>query len=501
MKIQLVIYKLMVLFLLFQLVGCREQWDSHYDYAVGNSDNTGILAKLSTLSECSEFYNAVIEAKIDTGIRDNFIYTVLAPINDKFDIESIPEESRGKYLLMHFTHGKYNADQLVGKRLKMFSSKFLNFEEKEGGLVIDNYANIITSDILLPKGAIHTIDTTLVYKRNVYEYMGEEFPFINDHFKTKIVPVFDEENSIPTGKFDEMGRTIYDTAWIYVNTLLYEVADLSDEQAQYTLIIPTKEVVDEAMENDVAQYFGSVDKVPPIIYKSIVDGIIGNSVFPTAYTFDQLPGEAVSVNYKPQSIDKESIFEKDAELSNGILHKTNTLKIDNTSFLKTIQIDFRDYATFDRQDGSLDFYIENFYDVEGDNRHWDVSNHSPESIDINVLYPNQNGILIWIDQFHEGEWIEFEIPNVLKTKYDVWFRAKGGFYVPMYRVQFRGEDGSWEEETFEFLSNTTRQGKVVGTVDFESFGNKTVRFTAIEGGGARKTTTSLYELRLIPVTN
>ncbi|MFV0593841.1 MAG: fasciclin domain-containing protein [Draconibacterium sp.] len=505
MKLKNIIVNLWVLVLVTQLVGCQDQWDEHYKNkdknGTSSGSNAGIIYKLSTMSECSEFYNAIVEYNIDKLVKDNSIYTVLAPTNENFDIEAIPEDMREKYLLMHFTNGKFISNQLDSKRLQMFSTKYLNFRNSNGVIVIDNYADIITADIDEPNGVIHTIDTTLVYKPNVYEYMYEEFPFLADHFDSKIVEEFDEENSVPTGAFNDDGQTIYDSAWVDVNTFLEDVADLTDEQSQYTLIIPTQEVVNQSLENDVSSYFGGIDKVPDIIYKSILDGIIGNAVFPNAYTFDELPDEMVSVTYNNQVIDKEAIFEKDAELSNGVLHKTSKLEIDNSSFLKTIQFYFKDYVNQDREDGSLDFYVENFNEVEGDNRYWDVSDHSAEATAPNILFSNQNNIVSWTNYFVEGEWIEFEIPNVLKTTYEFWFDPKGAFYRPQYRVQFRNEDGTWEDEQFEFRSDTARPGKVIGTITFESFGNKTVRFTSIPGGTSRPTTTSLYELRLIPVTN
>lgn len=504
MKAKNIISSLFLLAVLLQLLGCEDQWNEHYMVTTerGKAGNgTDILNTLSTINECSEFYNALVINRFDTLIRDNFIYTVLAPTNDHFDLEQIPEELRLKHLLMHFTYGDFISNQIPGERLEMFSTKFLNFEKQGDSVIVDNYANILKADINCTNGVIHTIDTTLVYKRNVYEYMYEEFPFFAEHFDSKIVSVFDYINSEPTGFFDEYGQTIYDTVWVDVNTFLTGVADLTNEQSQYTLIIPTKEVIEQAMETDVSAYFGGVDNVPDIINKSILDGIIGNAVYPNAYTFDRLPDEMVSVVYQNQVIDKSAIFEKDTELSNGVLHKTSALKIDNSSFLNTIQIDFRDYVKQDRIDGSLDFYIENFDEVEGDNRHWNISNHSPESTDVTSLFANQNGIVIW-NMFYEDEWIEFEIPNVLKTTYEIWFDPKGSYYRPNYLVQFRNEDGTWEEEQFEVMSHTYRGGKVMGTVSFESFGKKTIRFTAIPGSsGSRKNVTSLYELRLIPVTN
>jgi len=504
MRMRSFLFKIIMLILLFQQYGCEDKFDSHYNGSRTNIEelHSNLLDTMKNMPEISEFYDAVMGIEIDTMISDNYIYTVLAPENEYFDLSSIPEELRSDFLLMHFTLGENTTKLLENTRLKMFSEKFLNFEYIEGNIKIDNYANVLVPDIRVTNGVIHNIDTTLIYKLNVYEYLNQNFPFLKDHFETKIIQVFDKKSSIPTGKFTPDGQTVYDTVWVDVNTFLNDVADLTNESSQYTVIIPTEEIIREVIEQDVAEYFDGIENVPEIIYSRMLDNIIINSVFNNSYLFDELPEQLLSIGYQPIDIDKSVIIEKDIELSNGILHVTSDFSLDQSAFLKTISILFKNYLIEDREDGSLDFYVENFMGVEGDNRHWDVSDHSEEATAANVLLVNQNGIVSWKNQFYEDDWIEFEIPNVLKTTYDVFFNAKGTYYRPMYRVQFRAEDGTWEDESFDILSNNYKKpGKIMGRITFDSFGSKTVRFTSIPGGKARKITTSLFELRLIPVTD
>lgn len=502
MKLKYIVLKVALLVCIFQQWGCEDTFNKHYTSERDTNDLQEILLMdaLKEMPHVSEFYEAVMTAQLDTMISNRFIYTVFAPENEFFDLAKIPESEQLDYLMMHFTYGEYTTNLLENKRLEMFSLKSLNFKKVDGKIQVDNYANVISPDYRTSNGVIHTLDTTLVYKNNVYEYLNETFDFLATHFDSKIVHIMDHANSFPTGEFTENGETVYDTVWIPDNTFLTQVADLTNEQAQYTLVMPTKSVIDEALEDEVSQYFGGVDNVPSIIYTSILDGIIENSVFPNAYSYESLPENMVSVGYQPINIDKGAIIESDVELSNGILHITEAFKLDNSSFLNTKTILFKDYSNEDRDDGSLDFYIESFNGVEGDNRHWDVSDHSDDAIAPNVLFANHKGVLSWKEYFHEEDWIEFEIPDVLKTTYEVWYSANGAFYQPKYKVQFRGEDGIWEEEEFEILNKEHRNGAVAGTVSFESFGNKTIRFTSIPGGGKRSTSAGLYELRLIPVT-
>lgn len=500
-----ILYKLILLIFLFQQFGCEDKFDSHYHGSRDNMESlqSSLLDTMKTMPEISEFYNAIMGIGIDTMISNNYIYTVFAPENDYFDLNSIPEESRLSYLLMHFTWGENTTKLLEDRRLRVFSDKFLNFKDIGGDIKIDNYANILVPNMRASNGVIHNIDTTLIYKLNVYEYLNQNFPFLEEHFETKIIQVFDKKNSRPTGEFTPDGETIYDTVFVDVNTFLLHVADLTDEAAQFTVIMPTEDIINEAIERDVAYYFDGIENVPDIIYSGILDNIIINSVFGNSYLFNELPESLLSIGYKLININKSAITEKNIELSNGILHVTSDFTLDQSAFLTTISVFFKDYVNQDREDGSLDFYVEDFNGEKGDNRYWDVNDHSEEAIAPNALMANQNGIVTWKEQYYEDDWIEFEIPNILKSTYDIFFNSKGSFYKPMYRVQFRDENGIWDDESFDIYSKDYKNpGKVMGRVTFDTFGKKTIRFTAIlPNGTGRKITTSLYELRLIPVTN
>ena len=113
MKFKTLIYSLFVLGLILNAVSCKNHWDEHYSYS-GETKTAGVIAELATINQCSEFYDAVISLKIDTLIKSNFIYTILAPTNDNFDLSTIPENERKREVLMHFMRGKFISNQLIG---------------------------------------------------------------------------------------------------------------------------------------------------------------------------------------------------------------------------------------------------------------------------------------------------------------------------------------------------------------------------------------------------
>ncbi len=457
------------------LVGCSdpEVWDDHYKTSTKSSEliGTTVIDKIETLDQCSNFYNALLDYKLDTLLDNSFLFTILAPTNEYFDINKYPEDEKLRNIQMYILFGEYFTNDISGRR-KMMSGKFLNFTKNEGsGLVsIDNRVDIILDqdNVSSNNGVVHVVDSIIEYRQSTYEYLNENFESIAQYFEGLIVKEVDYKKSQWTGQFNKDGLRILDTVWVETNTFLRDVVDLTNDELEYTVIIPSGDVVDNAIEQNVVQYFGSVEAIPSYIYTSIFDDILGASVFPGAYLKEDLPEILTSVLFRETPIDKDALLTWDAELSNGVVHTTSEIEIDNSSFLqiKDIQI------------------LRDVYDQ--------ATAYVPWRQSTDDIAFKATSYLIWQTRLpdHEGVFMEFDFKDFLATDYQVSFNPGSNWGSAKFKFEIISEHldeyDSHDPETNLYTKeiNTIdyglfNGGDVLGTISFGSFGDATLKVTMV----------------------
>ena len=486
------------------IIGCSDSdlWDDHYKGPNTKEDVvvSDVMLQLSTIEECSNFYNALLEYKLDTLLDNDFLFTVFAPVNDNFDISTYPEDERVRNLQMHILVGKYFSYDIEGRRSVM-SGKYLNFEPKnEGGYIIDNRVDFVQNmyDFDSDNGIVHVVDSVLEYRQNSYEYLYENFESIRNYFEAQIDRRIDYRRSTPTKQLNEDGLRIYDTVWVETNNFLDEVVDLTNDQDEYTVIIPSGDVVDKAIQDNVVQYFGTIEQIPDYIYTSIFDKILRESVFKGVTLYNELSDvtSLLSVLGSEVEIDKSSIIPDDAdvELSNGVVHTTTAIELDNSSFLNIKDIDL----------------LEDVYDLE--------TATIPYRASSDAIAWKATSYLIWQTKIpdHQDEYMEMDLVDFLATDYVVyydsgsnWGSAKLEFAITSKHLD---EYDSYNEQTGEYtkIINTVdyhlfRGGDDLGTISFGSFGDATLRITLVgdadpqEGYNDRDDKFRLKTIKFTPV--
>ncbi|TKG95450.1 hypothetical protein EYV94_08385 [Puteibacter caeruleilacunae] len=477
----------LVVIMMVYCVGCTDQglFDEHYDtLSSGEVVDNNVMEKLSGVENCSNFYNALVTYKFDTLLTKNFPVTVFAPVNAEFDLANIAEEDHVRTLNNHILYGKFFTSDLT-ERKKMLSEKYLNFAGNGTDVLVDNSIHSIAeqSNIQGSNGIVHVVEDVVPYKKNVYQYLNANSEFFQRYFELQIDSVMDKDNSPWTGEFNEDGMKVYDTIWVERNHFLSDVVDLTNEQNEYTVIAANSEIFNSYFEENVVKYFGTMDAIPDATISSVMENVVGTSVFPEKYVYDELPDQLFSVLYTEVDIDKDAITDRDLELSNGVLHSTTALELDKSSFLTTNKIVFGTDVIKNR---TVDVQVSD----PNISLRWDVTKY--------LIYNTVKGDI--------GEWIQFPLNDMLKTTYDVYFGTGTSYGSQMVQMSFHrvDEEGNVEEtpfHTFEpYEGAKTVNEKHFGEVTFEAFGNYMIRFTYMEDPPSTPKSYSMRmkTLKLIP---
>jgi hypothetical protein len=321
--------------------GCSEAWDKHYEE---ESESTLTLYDyLANEADYSSFFNLLKTSYInDTSTvanelsKDQYL-TVWAVKNSNYDISGITMDMNvvGEYHVNYLSFGTANLTN--GLRICTLSGVYITINQKDG----ENFANTskIISTVRLKNGVIHEIESLMVPKVNLFNYicmLPDEYSIIRDSIIFYNEKEFDKENSIPTG-VDETGNTIYDSVFITSNPL-FDYADISSEFEEFTVFIPNNEVINNTLEKLKNQYalmgktFGSSDSVLALDW-------IKKAIFHSGTITDyEATTDLTSVYSKIWRTTVQKVDENNPlEFSNGVVYNVTDMKIPNNVVITRIK--------------------------------------------------------------------------------------------------------------------------------------------------------------------
>jgi uncharacterized surface protein with fasciclin (FAS1) repeats len=437
----------------------NDEWDKNYENA---PDQTGenVLTMIAENENYSTFYNALVENGYETLLSKNQYFTVFVPINSAF--EGLPEYTEEEWigiLGFHILYTKLMSHEFANLDLLTTIGKFLNMKKGSNSEVkiFESTINLDKADNYCRNGVIHEIDRLLVPMPNIYEFimdLDSSFSILQDFILSMDDRFIDYENSERIG-VDDNGNAIYDTVWKTENYFLDNVAELNSESKAYTGFIPGNDDVRVAV-GLVSDYFGNIEEMDDNAYSQLLYITFSGSFMKDAYSYENLPDTILSVTGKTYDKSILSVNQTDLVLSNGMVHMLDEMTIPKSFFLLPIVVEC------DRKENRT--VSNTIYEIE-------------EKSDTRAT----NGSFVYYGCAFVGDYLEFTVDMVLKTKY--WFVWTGPRQGPStYQLSVK------DEKTGEFVYlgepvDNWAKGWFIpvesGSHTFEEFGTKTVRINIV----------------------
>lgn len=416
------------------LVGCQDDWDSHYNQTADTEYGTASLYEVIALQpELSDFRRVLDATKAFANSKQTSVtykdllgtdqfFTVWAPVNGTFNADSLIQlcaTSEGDSLVeMHFVknHVARFAHSVNGKKtdVLMMNNKSLelNATDIEG-------ASLASSNIAARNGVLHTVQSPISYFYNIYEALVglEEYQHIGTFLRSYQIDELDETMSLAMGIVD--GKTVYiDSVFESKNELLNDntYGCINAEDSLYWMIVPTKELWDSLYDEAKSYYnYAYIEKADSIherwshyalmqdlVFKPNAQTSINDSIVSTTYRKGQR--NIFHTYYKP--FEKGGLFANDWSAtqvcSNGIIYQVDSWPYDKEfTFFKPISIE---------AEGKIYKYDEGVSNKKLSIEYgWSTSDSISGGAYIIVTPQTQT------DKYY----VEYELPDVLSGKYDV----------------------------------------------------------------------------------
>ncbi|MCC8173004.1 MAG: hypothetical protein LIO65_00990 [Odoribacter sp.] len=250
------IYLIISILALMVIGACDDKWDSHYSEDVLTSINVEIVNTdaidfLKNEASYSELYKVFEE----TGIIDSMKYkdqefTILVYNNEVMN--TVTTNDWSYFAKTSISDIAYAPAKLTdGLRILMWHNKYLVINvdiNAEGTKDIAFDGSDVSRIIKVNNGYIYQLDEPIFTPKSMYqtlEDLGEDYSIFKDMIMSKNQRVFDASKSIPTG-VNNAGQTVYDSVFVIENPL-YSTFNFSDEYTTGTILIPSNEVINNAL--------------------------------------------------------------------------------------------------------------------------------------------------------------------------------------------------------------------------------------------------------------
>lgn len=230
--------------------------------------------------ELSDFADVLVRMGYDKILDASRTYTVWAPVNGSFSVDSLAQVSDEKVekeflknLIADYAHRETDINDTV---VYMLNEKLLTFTGKnstwlafDAQRVLPNAANPSVFNYPCSNGLLYTVSAPAVFRYNGYEYlfeMGGVADKLMAYAKKYETVTLDESASVK-GEIRD-GVQHYDDSVIVVSNSLIRGrldAQLENEDSLYTVLIPTDEAWEKAYEKIAAYY----NYIPSISYQDL----------------------------------------------------------------------------------------------------------------------------------------------------------------------------------------------------------------------------------------
>ncbi|MFO7670484.1 MAG: fasciclin domain-containing protein [Bacteroidales bacterium] len=438
----------------------NNEWEGYYANTPARIDDN-VFELIGDEQDFSRFHDLLLQYGFEDLLSQDQYFTLFVPVNSAF--EGIPEYSDDewrKIIGFHILYSKLFSYDFSDASLLTIIGKFLNMlaSGDQDYSIFDSRINMENVDNYCQNGVIHEIDQLLLPRPNMYEYimaLDSSYSILQDFLNSMDEKYIDYEKSERIG-VDDNGNAVYDTVWLEENYYLDHVAGLNNETESFTGFIPSNEDVRIALE-EVSGYFGNIRDLEKEAIDQLLFLTFSGSFVEEAYTFESLPDTVYSVSGKKVDKTQLTIAEGDLEVSNGLVNLLDAMTIPKSYFLLPIFIEC------DRKENRTVSNTVYPIEVLGDSR-------------------ATNGSYVGYNCQFVGDFLQFEVDMVLKTKYwIVWTGPKQG--PSHYQISVRNElTGDWEY-VGPPVNNWTKGAFVLvvsGIYEFQEFGSKQVRITIVD---------------------
>lgn len=224
---------------------------------------------ISSNPSLSDFASVAKQVGYDAVLNASHTYTVWAPVNGSFDVDSLKKVSKDRIIkeflhnhMADFSHKENDSKDTI---IYMLNEKLLKFTGKNSSaLAFDSQSILPNTDVSgtfnrpCTNGILYVLSAPTKFRYNAYEYLTEAksiaskfFAFVNRYERVTL-----DEGASVKGQIINGVQHYDDSVVIISNTLTERTmnADLNNEDSAYTILIPTDEAWDEAY-NERSVYY------------------------------------------------------------------------------------------------------------------------------------------------------------------------------------------------------------------------------------------------------
>lgn len=225
-----------------------------------SADKT-LWENISQNSNLSDFAALVKKAGFDEALGQSHFYTVWAPANGTFDVQTLMAEDNAtllkQFVKNHIAEYNHVISGSIDERVKVLNEKSYEFV----GNGSYTYAGLPISTLNQPSinGIVHILDGAAQFYPNIYEHVFavQDIDSVSNYFKRYEVQTLDTKNSV-LGPTVNGKQTYIDSVMIVRNYAFEELAaNVACEDSSYTMLAPTNEAW-VAQYNKVKKYFNYI---------------------------------------------------------------------------------------------------------------------------------------------------------------------------------------------------------------------------------------------------
>lgn len=352
-------YMLALLMPMF-LFSCGDLWENHY----GNSKTEILNDQVLIVNQSSEQYIQSVDSLSDmyvflkeNGIFDKLkekgqLHTLFMVYNS--DYASVDTADAHYISNSHVTDISISPSNLYDKeRILMWHGKYVSVSLDSLALLgaidhIEINGIPVRKVIKTQDGYIYVLDQMIVTPKSLYDVineLGDEYSTFKKLVMEQNVLLFDKTNSKPIG-VDNTGNTVYDSVFTITNPFFDKKSfDLTSESLTATVMIPSNEVIQNAMDDARAKLTSwEMTRDTAILKKWILEV----AFFSTKYTpADLATNVDITSIYSRQW--RNTVQQVDTQhpiaLSNGVAYKVTWMKIPNNILMYRLKDYFYYYES------------------------------------------------------------------------------------------------------------------------------------------------------------
>lgn len=256
--------------------------------AIDPAADKTLWENISANDNLSDFASVLQRVGYDKVLNTPGAYTVWAPINGSFDMDSLNQVSDAKVekeflrnVIASYTHRENDLNDTI---VYMLNGKLLKFSNKntpalsfDGQSILPNSINPAVFNFPSVNGLLYNVAVPAAFRYNGYEYISEVADIANSmatYVKKYETIILDEASSIKGDIIN--GVQHYDDSVVIVTNTLIEYnlrSQINNEDSTYTVLIPTDEAWEKAYKR-ISSYY---KYIPKIAYQDLQSPAVGTN--------------------------------------------------------------------------------------------------------------------------------------------------------------------------------------------------------------------------------